>query len=60
MQALHIDALNLVTSLHLLTLRCLAHHHCPLSLPAGPEGSSRRYNEESLLLIQRLDISQNT
>src|SRR5437763_14825540 len=53
--ALHIDALTLVTSLHLLTL-CrlavrLAHRRCPPPLSAGPGGSPRTYSEESLLLI---------
>jgi transposase len=53
--ALHIDALRLVTTLHLLTL-CrlavrLAHRRCPPPLPAGPGGAPRMYSEESLLLI---------
>ena len=53
--ALHLDALTLVTTLHLLTL-CrlavsLAHRRCPPPLPAGPGGSPRTYSEESLLLI---------
>lgn len=52
---LHIDALTLVTTLHLLTL-CrlavhLAHCCCPPPLPAGPGGVPRTYCEESLLLI---------
>jgi transposase len=56
--ALHIDALTLVTTLHLLTL-CrlavrLAHRRCPPPLPAGPGGSPRTYSEESLLLIALL------
>ncbi len=56
--ALHIDALTLVTTLHLLTL-CrlavrLAHHRCPPPLPAGPGGAPRTYSEESLLLIALL------
>src|SRR5436309_10578561 len=56
--ALHIDALTLVGSLHLLTL-CrlavrLAHRRCPPPLPAGPGGSPRTYREESLLLIALL------
>jgi hypothetical protein len=56
--ALHIDALCLVTTLHLLTL-CrlavnLAHCRCPPPLPAGPGGSARTYSEESLLLIALL------
>jgi transposase len=53
--ALHIDALTLVRTLHLLTL-CrlavrLAHHRCPPPLPAGPGGAPQTYREESLLLI---------
>ena len=56
--ALHIDALTLVTTLHLLTL-CrlavrLAHRRCPPPLPAGPGGVPRTYSEESLLLIALL------
>src|SRR3979490_3367049 len=56
--ALHIDALTLVNTLHLLTL-CrlavrLAHHRCPPPLPAGPGGAPRTYREESLLLIALL------
>ena len=53
--ALHMDALTLITTLHLLTL-CrlaigLAHRRCPPPLPAGPGGAPRTYREESLLLI---------
>jgi transposase len=56
--ALHIDALCLVNTLHLLAL-CrlavrLAHHRCPPPLPAGPGGAPRTYREESLLLIALL------
>src|SRR5258707_12128308 len=56
--ALHIDALTLVTTLHLLAL-CrlavrLAHHRCPPPLPAGPGGAPRTYREESLVLIALL------
>jgi hypothetical protein len=56
--ALHIDALTLVTTLHLLTL-CrlavrLAHRRCSPPLPAGPGGAPRTYSEESLLLIALL------
>jgi hypothetical protein len=56
--ALHIDALTLVNTLHLLTL-CrlaarLAHHRCSPPLPAGPGGAPRTYREESLLLIALL------
>src|SRR5256712_1440475 len=53
--ALHINALTLVTTLHLLALCCLAvrmaHRRCPPPLPAGKGGSPRLYSEESLLLI---------
>ena len=53
--ALYIDALTLVRSLHLLVF-CrlavhLAHWHCPPPLSAGPGGAPRRYSEASLLLI---------
>ncbi len=56
--ALHIDALTLVNTLHLLTL-CrlvvrLAHHRCPPPRPSGPGGAPRTYREESLLLIALL------
>jgi hypothetical protein len=56
--ALHIDALTLVSTLHLLTL-CrlavrLAHRRCPPPLPAGPGGAPRTYSDESLLLIALL------
>src|SRR6184192_2483491 len=56
--ALHINALTLVTRLHLLLL-CrlavqLAHRRCPPPLPAGPGGAPRTYREESLLLISLL------
>jgi hypothetical protein len=54
-RALHIDALTLVTTLHLLTL-ChlavrLAHRRCPPPLPTGPGGAPQTYGEETLLLI---------
>lgn len=57
-KALHIDALRLVTHLHLLTL-CgvavqIAHRRCPPPLPAGPGGAPRTYREESLLLLALL------
>lgn len=56
--ALHIDALTLVTTLHLLML-CrlavrLAHRRCPPPVPAGPGGAPRIYSEESLLLLALL------
>jgi len=53
--ALHINALTLVTTLHLLLLCRMAvhtaHRRCPPPLPAGPGGAPRIYREESLLLI---------
>jgi len=57
-RALHIDALTLATTLHLLAL-CrlavrLAHHRCPPPLPTGLGGAPRTYSEESLLLISLL------
>ena len=57
-RALHIDALTLITTLHLLAL-CrlavrLAHRRCPPPLPAGKGGAPRIYSEESLLLISLL------
>ncbi|MGZ3616009.1 MAG: hypothetical protein ACXWOL_03895, partial [Ktedonobacteraceae bacterium] len=56
--SLHINALSLVTTLHLLTLCRLAvrvaHHRCPPPLPAGPGGAPRIYSEASLLLIALL------
>jgi len=56
--ALHIDALTLVTRLHLLTLCRLAvqrsQQQCPPPLPKGPGGAPRTYREESLLLIALL------
>src|SRR5881227_4281516 len=57
-RALHLDALRLVTTLHLLAL-CrlavrLAHRRCPPPLPAGPGGAPRTYSEESLLLMALL------
>jgi len=56
--ALHVTALALVTTLHLLDL-CrlavqLAHRRCPPPLPKGPGGKPRVYREESLLLIALL------
>ena len=55
---IHIDALTLVTTLHLLTLCPLAvrvaHRRCPPPLPAGPGGAPRTYSEASLLLIALL------
>ena len=56
--ALHVTALAVVTTLHLLDL-CrlavrLAHRRCPPPLPAGPGGKPRVYAEESLLVIALL------
>jgi hypothetical protein len=55
---LHLDALTLVTRLHLLAM-CrlavrLARRRCPPPLTAGPGGRPRRYSEESLLLLALL------
>jgi Transposase DDE domain len=55
---LHLDALTLVRTLHLLAL-CrlavhLAHRQCPPPLPAGPGGAPRLYSEASLLLLALL------
>jgi hypothetical protein len=52
--ALHIDALTLITTLHLIALCHLAHRRCPPPLPAGPGGALRTYREETLLLIDLL------
>src|SRR5579859_2486968 len=56
--ALHLSALTVVTTLHLLAL-CrlavhLAHRRCPPPLAKGPGGAPRTYSEESLLLIALL------
>src|SRR5271157_2800310 len=53
-RALHVNALTLIQTLHLLAL-CrlavqLAHRRCPPPLPKGPGGAPRIYCEESLLL----------
>ena len=53
-RALHIDALTLVTTLHLLALCRLAHRRCSPPLPVGKGGRPRTYSEESLLLISLL------
>jgi len=56
--ALHVDALTLVHTFHLLTLCLFAvrltHHRCPPPLPAGHGGAPRTYREEPLLLIALL------
>src|SRR5262249_22166378 len=60
--ALHLDALTLVTRLHLLEVcrvavqlaQQLAQQRCPPPLPAGPGGVPRVYAEESLLLLALL------
>jgi len=53
--ALHIDALTLITTLHLLTLCRLAgrfaNRRCPPPLAAGKGGAPSTYSEASLLLI---------
>src|SRR5579859_102582 len=56
--ALRIDALMLVSRLHLLAL-CrlavrLAQRRCPPPLPAGPGGHPQVYAEEALLLVALL------
>jgi hypothetical protein len=56
--ALHLDALTLVTRLHLLQVCCvavqLAQQQCPPPLPAGPGGAPRVYSEASLVLLALL------
>jgi hypothetical protein len=53
--ALRIDALTLIRTLHLLAICRLAvrvaHYRCPPPLPAGPGGAPRTYSEASLMLI---------
>src|SRR6266699_5096451 len=57
-RALHINALSLIETLHLLALCHLAvqvaHRHCPPPLPKGACGRPRTYREESLLLVALL------
>ena len=57
-RALHINALSLITTLHLLALCRLAvqvaHRRCPPPLPKGAGGRPRSYREESLVLIALL------
>jgi len=57
-RALHINALTLIETLHLLALCRLAvqvaHRRCPPPLPKGAGGRPRTYREESLLLIALL------
>src|SRR5258708_20529504 len=54
-EALHLEALTLVTRLQLLeTCRVavhLARRRCPPALPAGPGGAPRVYSEDALLLL---------
>jgi hypothetical protein len=54
-RALHINALTLIETLHLLALCRLAvqvaHRRRPPPLPKGAGGRPRSYREESLLLI---------
>jgi hypothetical protein len=55
--ALHLDALTLIRTLHLLTLfhfAVVAYLRCTPPLPAGPGGAPRTYSEESSLLISLL------
>jgi hypothetical protein len=57
-RALHINALTLITTLHLLAV-CrlavqLAQRRGPPPLPKGPGGAPRAYSEEALLLIALL------
>lgn len=57
---LHLNALTLITRLHLLALCGLAvrfaRWRCPPSLPAGPGGRPQVYQEESLLLLALLRV----
>ena len=57
-RALHINALTLIETLHLLALCRLAvqvaHRRCPPPLPKGAGGRPRTYRDESLLLIALL------
>jgi hypothetical protein len=57
-RALHINALSLIETLHLLALCRLAvqvaHRRCPPPLPKGAGGRPRTYRDESLLLIALL------
>src|SRR5438132_14232918 len=57
-RALHINALRLIETLHLLALCRLAvhmaHRRCPPPLPKGAGGRPRTYCEKSLLLIALL------
>src|SRR5258705_3227114 len=57
-QALHMNALRLIETLHLLALCRLAvqmaHRRCPPPLPKGAGGRPRTYHEESLVLIALL------
>jgi transposase len=58
--ALHLDALHVVHTLHLLPLCALAvriaQRTCPPPLPAGPGGARQRYSDASLLLIALIRI----
>ena len=57
-RALHVNALVLIQTLHLLALCHLAvqvaHRRCPPPLPKGPGAAPSTYREESLLLIALL------
>src|SRR2546429_5996571 len=57
-RALHINALTLIETLHLLALCRLAvqvaHRRCPPPLPKGAGGRPRTYRDESFVLIALL------
>src|SRR2546430_17118054 len=57
-RALHINALSLIETLHLLALCRLAvqmaHRRCPPPLPKGTGGLPRTYPEDALLLLALL------
>src|SRR5438270_6453679 len=57
-RALHINALTLIETLHLLALYRLAvqvaHRRCPPPLPKGAGGRPRTYRDESFVLIALL------
>src|SRR6059058_3725187 len=63
-RALHINALTLIKTLHLLALCRLAvqvaHRRCPPPLPKGAGGRPRTYREESLVLIALLKTRLST
>ena len=63
-RALHLNALSLIETLHLLALCRLAvqvaHRRCPPPLPKGIGGRPRTYHEESLVLIALLKTRLST